>query len=68
MQPKKKIEGVSAPEKAILGQVVACLVALGIMGFGAWSLLGQNAPYHPEVYDGEVTRGAADLTNTSESN
>lgn len=68
MQPNTKKEGTSAPTKPILGQVIACTVALGIMGLGAWSLLGQSAPYHPESYDNAITRGASDLTGISESN
>ncbi len=62
MQPNKKNTDTSAPEKFDLGQVIACVVALIIMGLGAWSLLGQQAPYHPEGYEGEVTRGNSDLT------
>ncbi|WP_298859260.1 hypothetical protein [uncultured Sulfitobacter sp.] len=53
---------------AILRQVIACSVALGIMGLGAWSLLGQKAPYHPEAFNDAVTRGPSDLTGIAESN
>lgn len=37
MQPNKTITGSSAPSKPVLGQVIACVLALGVMGVGAWS-------------------------------
>ena len=52
-----KTDTTSDSKTAILGQVIACTVALGIMGLGACSLLGQKSPYHPEAYDDAVTRG-----------
>ena len=67
MQPNTKKEGDSATSKPMLGQVIACAVALGIMGLGAYSLLGHSAPYHPDSYDNAITRGASDLTGISES-
>lgn len=60
-------ESTSTPKNAMIGQIVACTVALGIMGLGAWSLLGQKAPYHPDGYDPEVTRATSDLTGVPES-
>ena len=38
-------------------QLIASGVAIGILGLGAWSLLGRNAPYHPDVSPDDVTRG-----------
>lgn len=62
MQPKTdKMQGSTAPDSAAKGQVIACVVALGIMALGAWNLLGQKAPYHPDGFDTEVSRGTADL-------
>ena len=63
-----KTDTTSDSKTAILGQVIACTVALGIMGLGAWSLLGQKSPYHPEAYDDAVTRGTSDLTGLTDSN
>lgn len=68
MQPNKTITGSSAPSKPVLGQVIACVLALGVMGVGAWSLLGQASPYHPDSYEGAVPLGLSDLTGFSESN
>lgn len=68
MQPNKKNEDQSVSAKPVLGQVIACVVALGIMGFGGWSLLGQKAPYHPDSYESQVTRGVSDLNGLNESN
>lgn len=49
-------------------QLIASGVAVGILGLGAWSLLGQKAPYHPD-YSDEVTRGdPSSLTNFSVKN
>lgn len=67
MQPTKKNADASASKNIDLGQIIACAVALIIMGLGAWSLLGQKAPYHPEGYEGEVTRGSSDLTDVRDS-
>lgn len=54
---------------AIARQLLVCTVALGIVGAGAWSLLGQKAPYHPDIYENEVTRdnsiGILDLNGTN---
>lgn len=55
------------PKSVVLRQLIACAVALCIMGLGAWSLLGQNAPYHPDTYGGEVSRDAVpSLTSVSD--
>lgn len=67
MQPKRQSEGTSAPQKPMLGQAIACGLALGIVGLGAWSLLGQEAPYHPQTYDGAATRGFSDLNGLGEN-
>lgn len=67
MQPKRQNQGASAPQKPVLGQMIACALALGIVFVGAWSLLGQASPYHPDSYEGAVTRGFSDLTSFSES-
>lgn len=53
---------------AIFRQMVACTFALGIMGLGAWSLLGQEAPYHPDVDGAVVTRSGTDLVEVNEEN
>jgi len=39
-------------------QLIASAIAVAIVGLGAWSLLGQKAPYHPAAYNDEVTRGS----------
>lgn len=66
MKPNKTI-GAATPRSAIMGQLIASTVALGIVGLGAWSLLGQKAPYHPEVFDDEVTRNdGSGLTRISD--
>lgn len=50
------------PKSALVRQLIASAVALGIMALGAWSLMGQKAPYHPEAYTDDVTRlGASGL-------
>jgi len=45
-----------APKSVVIRQVIFSVVAIGIMGLGAWSLMGQNAPYHPDMSGGEVTK------------
>ena len=57
----------AAPESGIKRQLIASGIAVAVMALGAWSLLGQKAPYHPEIGSGDVTRsdtpglmGAAD--------
>lgn len=55
-------------KSAMARQLIASGVAVGILGLGAWSLLGQKAPYHPD-YSDEVTRGdPSGLTTFSGSN
>lgn len=68
MQSDMKKPGTPAPEKPAFGQAIACVVALCIMALGAWSLLGQKAPYHPEIYEGDVTRGTSGVTGVTQSN
>lgn len=56
----------AAPKTAFFRQLIVSAVALIIMGAGAWSLLGQQAPYHPDISGNEVSRdGAAELINIS---
>jgi|GEM_PF-2374004 hypothetical protein len=43
----------------ILRQLIASTVALTIMALGAWTLLGQHAPYHPAIDENQVSRGDA---------
>lgn len=45
-----------ASSSAVKRQMIASGVALAIMALGAWSLLGQKSPYHPEIYGDDVTR------------
>lgn len=55
-------QGASAPKTAFFRQFIVSAIALVIMGVGAWSLMGQQAPYHPEISGDEVSRdGAAEL-------
>ena len=51
------------PKTVVTRQLIVSAIALGILGLGAWSLLGQKAPYHPDgAYTDDVTRsGASDL-------
>lgn len=57
------------PRSTITRQLIACMVALCIMGFGAWSLMGLNAPYHPDVIENEVSRsGAPALVDVTHGN
>jgi hypothetical protein len=58
-----KPQGSAAPKLATMRQLIACGVALGIMALGAWSLMGQNAPYHPEAYTDDVTRTDTIITD-----
>lgn len=56
-----KTPGSAAPKSTAVRQLIASSIALGIVGIGAWSLLGQQAPYHPDTYDETVTRGGTEL-------
>lgn len=48
------------PRTVMTRQLIASAIALGILGLGAWSLLGQKAPYHPDgAYSDDVTRSGA---------
>lgn len=59
-------QGAATPKTAIFRQMIASAVALMIVGVGAWSLLGQQAPYHPDISGEEVSRdGAAELMNVN---
>ncbi|KIN74659.1 hypothetical protein [Sulfitobacter guttiformis] len=70
MQPKstKPHLMTPAPRPSALRQLIVCGIALVIMGLGAWTLLGQSAPYHPETGDSEVSRRASGLTGTFKGN
>ena len=64
---KKHSQEVCDAQPPVARQLIVCAVAVGIMGFGAWSLMGQNAPYHPEVFENEVSRdGSVDILNVDE--
>lgn len=52
----KNVRGAATSKSIVVRQVIFSLAALGIMGAGAWSLMGQTAPYHPEIYSDEVAR------------
>lgn len=54
----------AAPKSAIIGQILACTVAVAIMALGLWTLLGQNAPYHPDGVNDDVTRSDAPAFGT----
>lgn len=63
----KNAQGAATPKSVLIRQVIFCMAALGIMGAGAWSLMGQSAPYHPDMIDEDVTRsGASALTHVSD--
>jgi hypothetical protein len=58
--------GAATPKTAIFRQMIVSAVALVIVGVGAWSLLGQQAPYHPDISGEEVSRdGSAELMNVN---
>lgn len=52
----KNVQGAATPKSIVVRQVIFSLAALGIMGAGAWSLMGQTAPYHPDTFSDEVAR------------
>lgn len=59
--------GVNTPQSPLLRQLIFSAFALGVMGLGAWSLLGQEAPYHPPVSSDEVSRnGVTELLNVGD--
>jgi hypothetical protein len=63
----KNAQGVATPNSVLMRQVIFCMAALGIMGAGAWSLMGQSAPYHPDVFQDDVTRNdVSALTQVSD--
>jgi len=49
--------GTASAKTVLIRQIIFSLAALAIMGIGAWSLMGQNAPYHPDFADGDVSKG-----------
>ena len=53
---QKHTKNTSDTNPALARQLIVCTVALGIVGLVAWTLLGQTAPYHPDVYNDEVSR------------
>ncbi|KEJ91047.1 hypothetical protein [Sulfitobacter donghicola] len=53
---RPETSGAATPKSTFLRQMVFSGIALGIMGLGGWSLLGQSAPYHPEMTAEEVSR------------
>ena len=64
---QKKAKTAAKPKADLTRQIIFSLAALGIMGLGAWSLTGQSAPYHPEGFEDEVSRGSAtELTGVSD--
>jgi hypothetical protein len=60
----KRTPGPAETKSTLLRQLIASGVALAIMGLGAWTLLGQQAPYHPEVYENEVSRANGSTAQT----
>lgn len=52
-QKTNKPRSGSAPESAGFRQAIVSILALGIIGWGAWTMWSQSAPYHPDT----VTRG-----------
>jgi hypothetical protein len=63
----KNAQGAASPNSVFMRQVIFCMAALGIMGAGAWSLMGQSAPYHPDMIEEDVTRSdASALTDVSD--
>jgi hypothetical protein len=66
---KKQSPEVHDTKSPVARQLIVCAVAVGIMGLGAWSLMGQNAPYHPEALDNEVSRDSGvGILNVDEGN
>lgn len=55
-QNTKKGQPAVTQKSVIMRQMIAITVALSIMGLGAWSLMGQRSPYHPDAYSDEVSR------------
>ncbi|WP_299027076.1 hypothetical protein [uncultured Sulfitobacter sp.] len=53
---QKMPDGAATPKSVIVRQLIVSMAALCIMGLGAWSLMGQQAPYHPEIFEEEVSR------------
>ncbi|MEP1767086.1 MAG: hypothetical protein ABJJ53_10685 [Sulfitobacter sp.] len=49
-------DGAVAPKSVAIRQLIISVTALGIMGLGCWSLMGQNAPYHPDLVEGDVSK------------
>lgn len=45
-------------------QLIVIVVALIILSWGIWTLIGSNAPYHPDDYS-EVERAGAEVTRDS---
>lgn len=58
-QKSNKPDSLPARQSALGRQIVFSAIALGIIGLGAWSMWGQNAPYHPQIVPEDVTRGDA---------
>jgi hypothetical protein len=56
----KKTELRPKSKSPLFRQLIACSVALGIMALGAWSLMSQQAPYHPAPVENEVSRTGID--------
>ncbi|MCX7565714.1 hypothetical protein OS189_05120 [Sulfitobacter sp. F26169L] len=54
----------SGPKSPFVRQMIVSFIALSIMGVGIWSLMGQKAPYHPDGFDDEVSRGEVPALNT----
>lgn len=61
-------QGKTQTNSALGRQVIVSVIALGIIGLGAWSMWHQSAPYHPEFGAENVTQGAVTaLSDTSGS-
>ncbi|MGB5864498.1 MAG: hypothetical protein WBG95_09365 [Sulfitobacter sp.] len=54
------IEKPKALQTSVKRQLIVSIVALGIVAGGGWSLLGQDAPYHPEGFGDVVTQNASE--------
>lgn len=62
----KKTPDPAERKSKILRQMIASSIALAIMGLGAWTLLRQQAPYHPEILQNEVSRANSSPTQLTD--
>ncbi len=56
-ETRKKPQGPATPEASLKGQVIVSMIALGIVLLGGWTLMGQQASYHPQIPPEDVSRG-----------